>query len=70
MKNISEAVNRIKKAGSSNVRIVPMEGTIAQAGKQQIEIREGSAWIVLVDNVTNRMAEDIVNQASSRLLFG
>lgn len=67
--NINNAIDRIKQVGLTNVRIVPMAGQTV-GGSQQIEIREGKEWNPLVSGLTRRMAEDIVNQASNRVILG
>jgi hypothetical protein len=67
--NINEAVQKIKQVGGSNARIVPMTGENI-TGKCQIEIREGNDWHAIVTGLTQRMAEDLVLQATNRVLLG
>lgn len=68
--NVNEAVQKIKKVGGSNARIVPMAGQSVLDGLQCVEIREDGAWHAVVSGVTKKMAEDIVNQATNRVIFG
>lgn len=67
--NLNEAIEAIKKAGVRNARCVPMEGQ-AIDGNYQIEVRENGSWAVIVTNVKQRMAEDIISQASNRVILG
>lgn len=65
--NVSEAIQKIKS--SSNTRIVPMPGNNIQ-GSHQIEILESGSWNVVVSGITLRMAEDMVRQATNRVILG
>ncbi len=68
--NINEAVHKIKLVGGSNVRIVPMPGNDALNGLQTIEIRENGSWSSVGTGVTKRIAEDIISQATNRVILG
>jgi hypothetical protein len=70
MLNLSEAVQRIKIAGSSNVRVVPMSGQSPLTGLQRIEIRESGKWIGIVEGLQKKAAEDIIRQATNRVILG
>jgi uncharacterized metal-binding protein len=70
MLNIHEAVQKIKKVGSSNVRVIPMDGQPALTGLHKIEIRDQGVWITIVEGVQKRMAEDIVTQAINKVILG
>lgn len=67
--NINEAVESIKRVGGTNARIVPMPGQDVN-GKQQIEIHEGATWRPVVSGVSRKMAEDIIAQATNKVILG
>lgn len=67
--NINEAVEAIKRVGSSNARCVPMSGQNAD-GQHQIEIKENGSWTAIVTGLKKRMAEDLISQATNRVLLG
>ncbi len=68
--NINEAVEKIKKIGASNARIVPMPNENAVTGLHQIDIREGQSWVTVVSGITKSMGEDLVSQATNRTILG
>jgi hypothetical protein len=68
--NINEAILKIKQVGRGNTRIVPMTGESTLDGKQQIEICESGNWRPVVAGVTRKMAEDIIGQASNKVILG
>jgi len=68
--NINEAIQKIKKAGATSVRTIPMSGESVDGGDYQIEIQVGSSWEPIVTGVKKSMAEDIVRQATNRVLLG
>lgn len=70
MVNLSEAIQQIKKVGLHNVRSVPMQGQSPVDGDYQIEIMEGTCWKPIVTGIKQRTAEDIISQASNRVLLG
>lgn len=63
---LAEIVERIKKAGINNTRISQDQST----GKARIEILTNSGWVTIRKDLTQSMAEDIVRQASSRVILG
>lgn len=67
--NINEAIQKIKSIGSINTRIVPMEGQTI-TGSCQIEIKENGLWSPVVTGVTNKIAENIIAQATNRVILG
>lgn len=67
--NLNEANARIRKAGSRNVRTVPMPGEKID-GQYQIEILEGGNWSVVLSGTTKKIAEDIVAAACNRVILG
>ena len=62
---IKEVVERIKKVGVENVRKTP-----AQGGMVQIQIKVGENWLTIMENVAPGSADDIIRQASSRVILG
>ena len=66
MPNLSKIIETIKKAGPNNTRITPIPGT----DKFMIEINLGSGWASVMKGLKQQMAEDIVRQASSRIILG
>jgi hypothetical protein len=64
------AVNEaIKRAGPNSVRVVPMKGERFD-GKHQIEVRDGARWTMVADGLSQRMATEMIQQASNRLICG
>ena len=68
--NVNEATKRIKAAGSSNVRSVPMEGANVQSGRYQIEIKEGGNWVMIAECPNKKIADDIISQAVNNVILG
>jgi len=68
--NINEAIQKIKRVGGTNTRIVPMAGQSIVEGRVQIEVRSGGEWETVVTGVTQKMAEDIVSQATNKVILG
>lgn len=67
--NINEAIQKIKAVGPNSVRIVPMQGQPVD-GDHQVEIHENGSWTPVVIGIKRPMAEDIVRQATNRVLLG
>jgi len=67
--NINEAIAKIKAVGATNVRSVPMPGN-TPSGQYQVEIKENAVWVPIVTGLNKRMAEDIITQATNRVLLG
>ena len=68
--NVNEAIEKIKKAGVQFVRTVPMPGQNVNTGDYQIEIKEGGAWSPVATGITKKIAEDIISQATNRVILG
>lgn len=68
--NVNEAIQKIKQAGSASVRAVPMPGQNVQTGNYQIEIKSGDLWTPIVVGVNKKIAEDIISQATNRVILG
>lgn len=66
---MNEAVTRIKKAGSSKVRAVPISGGNID-GDYQIEVMEDAGWVAVVSGLKKAMAEDLISQSLNRVLLG
>lgn len=60
----------IKKAGSKNVRVVPMAGQSVNEGMHNIEISSNGNWEVVASGVAKLIAEQIVSQALNRVICG
>lgn len=67
--NLNETIQKIKQAGPSSVRIVPMDGQPI-TGQYQIEISPQGSWVAIISGLTKQMAEDIVQQATNKVLLG
>ena len=68
--NINEAVQKIKRAGATNVRVVPMDGQSAISGMHKIEVKDQGTWFVVVEGIQKKMAEDIITQATNKVILG
>lgn len=68
--NMVETVNKIKKAGTTGVRAVPMSGQPATGGLYQIEIKEGVVWSAIAEGLPQTTATDLIRQATSRMICG
>lgn len=68
--NVNEAIVKIKKAGSKNVRAVPMPGQSVTSGDYQIEILEDGSWAPTATGLPKKLADDLISQATSRLICG
>jgi hypothetical protein len=62
--NMNEAVTKIKQIGTANTRIIESSGACS------IEVYQDGKWDPLVVGVTKRIAEDIVSQATNRVILG
>lgn len=65
--NVTEAVSRIKHAGASNARKVPDPNT---KDGFRIEINENGQWVTVIAGVSDAIAEDVLRQASNRVILG
>lgn len=61
--NLIEVVSKIKSAGSSNVRIIPMDGQDVVNGLHRIEVNQSGNWSTVVTGMPKSMAESVVKQA-------
>jgi len=68
--NVNEATRRIKTAGASNVRAVPMEGQDVQSGRYQIDIKENGSWTQIAECPNKTIADDIISQAVNNVILG
>lgn len=69
MINLSEAIQKIKKAGASNARSVPMAGQNVNTGLYQIELMSEGTWTAIVSGIPKITAEQIIQQATNRVLL-
>jgi hypothetical protein len=68
--NVNEAIQKIKSAGATNVRVVPMSGQNINTGDYQIDLQSNGQWSTIVTGIKKSMAEDLVNQATNRVILG
>ena len=68
--NLNEAIQKIKTVGPANVRVIPMPGQNIMTGNYQIEVQDGGNWSSIVVGIKKSMAEDLVNQATNRVILG
>jgi len=65
--NMSPLVDKIKN--SANSRVVPMPGESID-GKYQIEVYTNNKWETIISGLGKSIAEDIVRQASNKVILG
>jgi cytochrome c551/c552 len=68
--NLNEAIQKIKQAGANNARAVPMPGENVTEGNYQIEINTQGKWVAIVTGIKKKIAEDIISQATNRVILG
>jgi hypothetical protein len=68
--NLNEALIRLRKAGATACRAVPMHGQDVHTGQYQIEVQEGGKWNVLIEGLQRSSADDIIKQATNRMILG
>ena len=68
--DINFITETVKKAGSMNVRIVPMVGQDMNHGNHQIEVNQNGQWTIIAAGVKRTLAEQMVNQALNRTICG
>ena len=68
--NLNEAIQHIKRAGEANVRSVPMTSQNVNSGLYAIEVLEGGQWMVVAEGMTKLTAENIITQATNRVICG
>ena len=67
--NVNEAIQRIKQAGSTGVRAVPMPNQPVADGDYQIEVMD-NGWIPIMTGIKKKIAEDIISQAVNKVILG
>jgi hypothetical protein len=70
MQDMSEAVAKIKSAGVSKVRSVPMLGSSALDGPYQVEVLVNGSWLPVIGGVSKIIADGLIAQAMSNVLLG
>lgn len=65
MKTIKEAVEVMKQVGESNTRKAP-----GAPGLIDIQINRGGQWVTLLADLNPAIADDVIRQASNRVLLG
>ena len=63
---LKEAVVKIQQAKTGDVRVIPAP----DSGKYQVEILEDGKWVQLLHPMERVMAEDVLRQAQTKLIFG
>jgi hypothetical protein len=61
---LKEAILIIQSSRPENVRVIPT------GKKWQVEILEGEKWTKLLHPMDKIMAEDVMRQAHTKLIFG
>jgi hypothetical protein len=68
--NMTEAISRIKAVGANRVRAVPMPGQ-SIGGLYQIEVSEAAGtWVAIVEGLAQATANDLIRQATNRVICG
>lgn len=67
--NVTAVIQEIKKAGQNSVRAIPMANQPID-GNYEIEIQENGNWRTVISGLKKPMAEDIIRQATNRVLLG
>lgn len=65
MATVKEAVEKIRQVGLDNARIIQLGN-----GKTKIEIKTKAGWVSVLSNVNSGIAEDILRQATNKMLLG
>lgn len=65
MSMIKEAVAQMKQVGEENIRKVP-----TSEGKIDIQIQKGGHWLTVLKNLNPAIADDVIRQASNRVILG
>ena len=68
MINLQETIEKISRAGTSNVRIVSDDSNPGL--RCTIEYKRGGVWTPLLAGLTQAIADDIIKRASNRTLLG
>lgn len=64
MATIREAVEQIKKAGLDKVRKIPEPN-----GRTKIQVNLSGAWVTVFEAISPKSADDIIRQASDRVIM-
>lgn len=67
---MTEAISKIKTAGASKVRSVPMAGNHVVDGLYQIEILKEGIWTAIVGGIPKNAADSMISQAVNNVLLG
>lgn len=70
MQDMSEAIARVRSAGASKVRSVPMAGSHAIDGKYQVEVLAEGQWSPVLGGISKATADSIIAQAINNVLLG
>lgn len=62
---LKEAIQKIQTAKPENVRVIPKDGK-----KFQVQILEEKGWVDLLHPMDKVMAEDVLRQANTKMIFG
>jgi len=62
--SVREMIERVKSVGIDKARIVPAEG------KFVLEIEENNKWIRLTKPMSRTMTEDVLRQATNKVILG
>jgi len=65
MATVKEAVEKIRQVGLDNARIIQLGND-----KAKIEIKTKAGWVSVLSSVNSGIAEDILRQATSKMLLG
>ena len=69
--NLNEAIMKIKAAGATRVRAVPMANQSVHSGSYQIEVAQGDgSWTAIVEGITKSVADELITQATNRVILG
>jgi hypothetical protein len=68
MINLQEAIDKISRAGTSDVRIVSDSSNPGL--RCTIEYKTGGVWTPLIQGLSPALADDIIKRASNRTLLG
>jgi hypothetical protein len=66
MKTIREAVEVMKQVGPTNIR----KAASRTAGAVDIQVCRDGQWVTLLSGLNQSIADDVVRQATDRMLLG
>lgn len=70
IQSLNTVLQLIKEAGPTKTRVVPMEGQSVLNGRFRIQITDGTNWSDVLSDVPRSTAEDLVKQATNRIILG